>query len=332
MAAVGESGSPSDLYSTSDSDDPQHDSNIRLPALGANNGVQSTDHDADHQELVERVISREGTQSSSLMSGVDGSGDADIRRDMFGKCVSGQKRKRSQGHDSNGFLFDPPPMNPEESSMILDSHGSSFHEGASEPLTSEILTKRSKLTEASSDFHRQLVEKSTHNLATKVSSLPVEVWQSIFCYVPPVFLGRLLRVNRTFHSLLTPGNGSANQIQRYPSGGTAILQTPESIWAASRKRFCPGLPRPLHGLSDLDMWRLLRGNNCQICGSKKVLLASGNASDPWHAGPGDTGVCVIWPFGIRSCGVCLRTHSAKVGYRLFSLISSLTSNRKWIYS
>ncbi|KAL8658117.1 MAG: hypothetical protein Q9226_001267 [Calogaya cf. arnoldii] len=48
----------------------------------------------------------------------------------------------------------------------------------------------------------------------------------------------------------------------------------ESIWAASRKRFAPGLPRPLRNLKELDMWRLLRGQACQLCNNTKGYIAT----------------------------------------------------------
>ena len=141
--------------------------------------------------------------------------------------------------------------------------------------------------------------------------LTVPIWQRIFCFVPPVFLGRLLRVDRAFHSLLKspePYNYTLeHRIEdfRNPSA--------ELIWTASRKRFAPGLPKALFGQSELDMWRLLRGNSCQVCGERKSLLTTSAMSDPWHAGPGETGIRVIWSFGVRCCGPCLLKSSEQVG-------------------
>ena len=147
----------------------------------------------------------------------------------------------------------------------------------------------------------------------KLSVLSNEIWQHIFCFVPPVFLGRLLRVNRTFNELLTFARSS--ELPNTQSNGVLRLLAPETIWAASRKRFCPGLPRPLEGCNELDMWRLLRGNDCQICGKKKVLLTTFDSTNPWHCGPGQEGVRIIWPFGIRSCGPCMHGRSEKVCIR-----------------
>ncbi|KAL8798632.1 MAG: hypothetical protein Q9182_006507 [Xanthomendoza sp. 2 TL-2023] len=59
----------------------------------------------------------------------------------------------------------------------------------------------------------------------------------------------------------------------------------ESIWTASRKRFAPGLPKPLRNLKELDMWRLLRGRACQLCGETKELGAMSGNGNPWESGP-----------------------------------------------
>ncbi|KAL8690691.1 MAG: hypothetical protein Q9218_003918 [Villophora microphyllina] len=102
------------------------------------------------------------------------------------------------------------------------------------------------------------------------ATLPPELWHHIFRYVPPVFLGRLLRVNHAFHSYLAD-----SRTENKPVVGSALRRgtlqplDAEAIWAASRKRFAPGLPKPLHGFKELDMWRLLRGRICQLCGRTK---------------------------------------------------------------
>ena len=138
------------------------------------------------------------------------------------------------------------------------------------------------------------------------------LWQRVFCFVPPVFLGRLLRVCRTFHSLLTESSDHG-PIQEQNASGSPRLMLSRSIWTASRQRFAPGLPKPLRNRDELDMWRLLRGSDCQICGQKRTLITTGNNLDPWHSGPGANGVRVIWPFGIRSCGPCLVGQCEQVG-------------------
>lgn len=143
------------------------------------------------------------------------------------------------------------------------------------------------------------------------SGLPAEIWQHIFHFVPPVSLGRLLRVNRAFNRHLTPRK-SDEKPNTDPVHGVVHPVHSEVIWAASRKRFCPGLPKPMRDIPELVMWRMLRGNNCQICKETKVPTVKDGPTNQWEAGPGDDGVRVIWPFGIRCCGKCLQEQSEKV--------------------
>ena len=142
------------------------------------------------------------------------------------------------------------------------------------------------------------------------SALRAALWQRILCYVPPISLGRILSLNNAFNTYLTPGRCEEDPV----SLPNSILQplNAEAIWAVSRRRFCPGLPRPIHGLTELDMWRLLKGRKCQICGMVKIDTPVGNPQDPWESGPGDTGVRVVWPFGLRCCGPCLQENTQKV--------------------
>ena len=165
--------------------------------------------------------------------------------------------------------------------------------------------KRSKTGEHSS------MPTGTHGTVSPSSILPPELWQYICCFVPPVFLGRLLRVNCAFNACLTLE--TANENHPRPTSHSVVKPiSAQSIWAASRKRFCPGLPKPLRGLQELDMWRLLRGRKCQICGENKVPSSGSGPESPWESGPGDNGVRIIWPFGIRCCGQCLQSSSEKV--------------------
>lgn len=144
-----------------------------------------------------------------------------------------------------------------------------------------------------------------------VSGLPIHIWQRVFCFVPPVFLGRLLRVNRIFNASLTPDT-YPKPLEERTGTGTSRSLSAAAIWTASRRKFCPGLPRPLQGQQDLDMWRLLRGSDCQLCREKKTLLTASTGMDIWKAGPGISGVRVVWPFGIRCCGACLQMQSEQV--------------------
>jgi hypothetical protein len=159
---------------------------------------------------------------------------------------------------------------------------------------------------------------------SQVSDLPIGIWQHVFCFVPPVFLGRLLRVNRAFNRCLTMGGANQQHPKPLISGVVKAL-SPEAVWAASRKRFCPGLPKPIRGLRELDMWRLLRGRHCQVCGGNKDSNPGFSSDNTWELGPGTAGVRVVWPWGVRLCGQCVQTHSEKV--MILPLISQRFGHR-----
>lgn len=142
------------------------------------------------------------------------------------------------------------------------------------------------------------------------SALPAALWQHILCYVPPIFLGRMLSVNHAFNTYLTPGKCEESPAP-LPNSIVQPLKA-DAIWAISRRRFYPGIPRPIHGLKELNMWRLLKGYNCQICEMVKIDTSVANPQDPWESGPGDTGARIVWPFGLRCCGPCLRENTQKV--------------------
>ncbi len=167
----------------------------------------------------------------------------------------------------------------------------------------------------------QPAQASPPRSQTRPTVLPPELWHHVFRFVPPVFLGRLLRVNHAFHSYLT--SNAAEWEPGEASSWTGVVRPldAETIWAASRKRFAPGLPKPLRNLKELDMWRLLRGQACQLCGQTKDPVPMAGDVNPWESGPGDRTVRIIWPFGIRSCGSCLEKSSEKVSN------STISSNR-----
>lgn len=182
-------------------------------------------------------------------------------------------------------------------------------EGKRDPVGDQASKKRPKPNNSSPHFIAQ-----AQNLFQS-HGLPAELWQYIFCFVPPVFLGRLLLVNHAFHTYLTQDNADEQDPKPIPFSVAQPL-SPQAIWAASRRLFCPGLPKPIRGLQELSMWQLLRGRDCQTCGRTKGSALSPNPENPWESGPGENGVRVIWPFAIRCCGKCLHEKSEKV-YFLF---------------
>ena len=173
------------------------------------------------------------------------------------------------------------------------------------PSTKGFCDKRPKLDESYPENWTR--ENKTSNAIT----LPAELWQYIFSFVPPISLGRLLCVNRTFHAYLDEAN-NGEAVPAVPNS-IAQLMKAKNIWFASRKRFCPGLPRSLGDLSELAIWKLLRGSNCELCGKPSATSTPTSAGSPWENGPGATGVRIIWPFGVRTCASCLKDVTKTVG-------------------
>ncbi|MCJ1236060.1 hypothetical protein MMC14_004037 [Varicellaria rhodocarpa] len=213
-----------------------------------------------------------------------------------------QKRKREEEPELMAALSRRPKLDQAETSpdsMSTDTIGRSPGQiqgwSASAVLSPRDIqgsSNNSRLFGSGHEYH----SSSNSDTLCRKKSMSAEIWQHIFCFIPPVFLGRLLRVNHYFHDLLTPNE--TFEETNVPNINTVLKNLdPDSIWAASRKRFCPGLPKPLHGINELDMWRLLRGNDCQICGTKSSLLTSHEAANPLECGPGKNGVRVVWPFG-----------------------------------
>ena len=305
MAASPQSTVSSDLYSpeSKETDFGQGFSNIDDSHPSSRNGVKEPEQ-SDYSETMQGLDSPcEDISITSSAGGGPGSGIS---------FETSHKRKRdslSQGeNDFQEYTQVPDHQEGRLSSQKVDSFGSMeespnpWHDhGGVDDLSR---AKRFKSTGGC------LENSKGSTIPCKSSTLPAALWQYIFCFVPPVFLGRLLRVNHTFNSYLTATDSSKNMA----SSSRNILQplTPEAIWVASRRRFAPGLPRPLHGLRELDMWQLLVGRKCQRCGKIKDADTPVKSENPWEAGPGNSGVRIVWPFGIRCCGSCLQEVSKKV--------------------
>ncbi|KAL8952068.1 MAG: hypothetical protein Q9222_001979 [Ikaeria aurantiellina] len=185
--------------------------------------------------------------------------------DTLGK--RGNKRKRDKDSDTvntPGAELVGPDLNPQKES----SPGYARTEAPSDTRLFPETSTGAKRARTNSSLPIKAFSTDAH---AGPAPLPPELWQHVFRFVPPVFLGRLLRVNHAFHSYLTSsGNGSRSMEQ---ASGRAIQPLDaEAIWAASRRRFAPGLPKPLRGLTELDMWRLLRGQVCQICCKAKISV------------------------------------------------------------
>jgi hypothetical protein len=154
------------------------------------------------------------------------------------------------------------------------------------------------------------LETPEGNSCQDKSLLPAEIWHNIFTFIPPRSLGLLLRVNKCFNAYLDPSSSKSSPA---PLSRPAVkLLKADAIWKASRVLFRPGMPAPLTGKSELDMWKLASSFSCQFCGKKQ--LPNHPPIDPWRPGPGEIGNIPIWSFGVRTCGKCLQERSSKVGH------------------
>ncbi|MCJ1403945.1 hypothetical protein MMC11_007168 [Xylographa trunciseda] len=318
-----ESGAFSDLHSEPDTDTPAHGSFLGCDQPKIANGHsprQCTGSQRIRAEVItsmEKKVVQSMGRSTDLDDGATGHKFHDL-------SSLDHKRKRTEDdiaepHIGNASSSDSIRASLSSKTVAYRTRSRS-KTSTEEPTSSGLTTKRTRFDEPSSNASEEhLIGDLSHCGPALVSSLSQQIWQRVFCFVPPVFLGRLLRVNRSFHSLLSPDTSRMSHHLTQDTG-SAVFQSAEAIWAASRRRFCPGLPKPLRGLHELQMWRLLRGSDCQLCGEKSNLLTPSITSNPWESGPGSTGVRVVWPFGIRCCGKCLRIHSEKEATLLFSSI------------
>lgn len=305
--------SSSDLYSASDEEEPSK----RVPSAPRESS-NSSSHDSDTLENEDLEIDRHNSLPGANMDRtVTQQEMVDIERD-FGHGPPGPERfphgtlKRKRDSVQNATPPEPreipssnfqgqPNLEKTDApcSSLLDRHPNSSSVSVGDK---RIKTHEEAGATGQTDSLHLVVRVSADG---PQSLLPAKLWRRMFCFVPPVFLGRLLRVNRAFNALLTPGNSSGDSS---PGASVKSMEppSPETIWTASRRRFCPGLPKPIRGSSELDMWRLLRGSNCQLCAAKQNLMTTDSGLSPWESGPGNLGVRVVWPFGTRCCGTCLR--------------------------
>jgi hypothetical protein len=149
---------------------------------------------------------------------------------------------------------------------------------------------------------------TTHHAirSSAVRRTPPEIWQAIFCYLDPTTLKSVSQVNHPFRTYVLEAQEGP------PTAAHSIypVKSAESIWANSRRQHYPHMPRPLSGWDEWEMWNLVTGQKCQFCGEGQRIPSDGQ--NIWEAGPGENGVRVIWPFGIRTCGKCLQEKVEKV--------------------
>lgn len=191
---------------------------------------------------------------------------------------------------------------PREKCKSLDSSACDLGGPHSQPEMSRILQPEGEQSDQA---------LTTRHVQGDRSLLPAEIWHHIFTFCPPRTLGNLLQANKLFNSYLDPASSVRCDLPTALHRSASGVLGSAHIWRASRRLFWPGLPKPLHSRTELDMWRLACSRRCQHCG-KLDAEGLGNTSDPWHQGPGSDGVAVVWPFTTRSCGSCLVHKSLKV--------------------
>jgi hypothetical protein len=150
------------------------------------------------------------------------------------------------------------------------------------------------------------------------AGLPPPVWQHIFSFCSLADLGRLMQVNRPFHSYLTDVR---NVSLSKPEHGCLHLLNSESLWASARNAFSTNAPKPLPGLTELQMWQLVWSKRCQFCNKLNVSVPGERI---WQKGPGEAGVRTVWPFGIKACASCLMQQCQTVSCKCRVFFSLLT--------
>ncbi|KAL1883840.1 hypothetical protein VTK73DRAFT_7628 [Phialemonium thermophilum] len=142
------------------------------------------------------------------------------------------------------------------------------------------------------------------------SLLPPEIWHRIFTFCPPKTLGNLLRVNKLFNFYLDPSAQVPLAQPPSSAGGALSPVKPDNIWRASRRFFWPHMPVPLRSMTELQSWRLVCSNRCQVCGKQGSRDAQAQ-TESLKLGPGTDDVAPVWPFALCVCGSCLLKRTIK---------------------
>ena len=218
-------------------------------------------------------------------------------------------------YDDAGDASDDMDMDMSDSSSLaassnMDVQGPA-HAGAKRKLGDSDMESSASAATAAQD-HTKKVKLSLPSALNKPGQaatvgLPPELWQQVFTYLSPAILSRCLRVCKMFNICLTQTKAAPPASKNAATHARAMDS--EAIWTQLRKTSYPSLPRPLVGFSELQMFQLIGGNNCQSCGKLHVKQPVTNV---FSAGPGETGVRVIFPFHMRLCGSCFTNDSFTV--------------------
>lgn len=172
---------------------------------------------------------------------------------------------------------------------------------------------------SAADKKRKLDTHVSPSVSTQLgrcAGLPPAVWQHIFSFCSLADLGRLMQVNRPFHSYLT--DVSHVSLSK-PEHGCLHLLKSEALWASARNAYNSNAPKALPGLTELQMWQLVWPKRCQFCNKLSNTVFGEKI---WQQGPGDAGgVRTIWPFAITACGPCLMQQCQTVSCRRTLVLS-----------
>jgi hypothetical protein len=243
------------------------------------------------QTPIERTESKNNTKMGSSDHAMD---DSDSDSDV--------SMSASTDEEDDHILSSNSAENPEQSQVPRKrKHLSESPTGQSEDENSNEVRKRAKPSGSVVPYRT-----AEGLLRLDKSLLPPEVWHRVFIFCHPRILGALLQVNKSFNTYVDPSSTVPSAVLS-PQYVLQLL-SPDAIWRASRLLFHNGMPGPLAGSSELEMWKLACSSRCQFCGK----MSSHGTMDQWHPGPGENGVARIWTFGVRSCGPCLEQKTTKV--------------------
>jgi hypothetical protein len=167
-------------------------------------------------------------------------------------------------------------------------------------------------------YQRQLLPiHKGRTVPSSAAGLSRELWLKVFEYLPPKDLGRLMRVNQAFTSWLTYSVPFCSDHQQDHASLGHTLDA-ETIWRQARRRTHGHLPRPLHSFTELEMWRLIGGQRCEVCLRSPEAISMNNywetPSSRSSPEPEPRDIQIYWSIGVRICRDCFHKIAKRVGF------------------
>ncbi|KAK2624237.1 hypothetical protein QTJ16_006187 [Diplocarpon rosae] len=282
-------------------------SELSMDSSDTSPSADSTSADSLEQEFLNISEPEDPTDMATAIDSDDSDSDVSMSAETEDEEDVGQSTSIAMVNQNLQALNLPTPLetpskNSEASKKRKFSDSREMPNGLAGNDIIKDFRKRLKPDDASQKYRH-----SDGHLLLDKSNLPAEIWHHIFTFCAPKTLGRLLQVSKCFRAYLEPSS-SGRSISPL-SISAARLLSPDNIWRISRQGInLHGLPAPLSGKSELDMWKMFCGSTCQFCHRRTDPSVT---IDQWHPGPGEDGVAPIWSFGIRACGSCLQKKSTK---------------------